>query len=86
MTSKSDAKGARILAERLRAALLREEVPSLLEPVTASFGFAVMPEHAASSEALLRQADRACYLAKERGRDRVELAGTEQTVIHAVRS
>jgi diguanylate cyclase (GGDEF)-like protein len=82
----TDPEGARILAEKLRAALSREEVPSLLEPVTASFGVAVMPDHAISSEALLRQADRACYLAKERGRDRVELAGTDETVIHAVRS
>jgi diguanylate cyclase (GGDEF)-like protein len=80
----TDLEGARVLAEKLRAALSREEVPSLLEPMTASFGVAVMPDHAASSEALLRQADRACYLAKERGRNRVELAGADDAALHVV--
>jgi diguanylate cyclase (GGDEF)-like protein len=74
----TDIEGARVLAEKLRDALARETVTQLLEPVTASFGVAVMPFHATSTDALLRRADRACYLAKERGRNRVEVATIEQ--------
>jgi diguanylate cyclase (GGDEF)-like protein len=73
----TDLEGARVLAEKLRAALAREEVPPMLEPFTASFGIAVMPFHATGSESLLRRADQACYLAKERGRNRVATAVTE---------
>jgi diguanylate cyclase (GGDEF)-like protein len=73
----TDVEGARVLAEKLREALSREEVPPLVEPFTASFGIAVMPFHATSSESLLRRADQACYLAKERGRNRVVVAPSE---------
>jgi diguanylate cyclase (GGDEF)-like protein len=73
----TDLEGARVLAEKLRESLAREEVPPLVEPFTASFGIAVMPFHATSSESLARHADRACYLAKERGRNRVEVAETD---------
>lgn len=45
-----------------------------LPHMTASFGVAVLPQHAGNAEVLLRRADRAGYLAKERGRNRVELA------------
>lgn len=76
----TDGEGAHVLAEKLREALAREEVPHLLEPFTASFGIAIMPFHATSSESLLRRADQACYLAKERGRNRVEIAETEDVV------
>ncbi len=69
----TDVEGARTLAEKLREALTREEIPQLLQPITASFGIAVIPNHAGSSEVLLRRADRACYLAKDRGRNRVEV-------------
>jgi diguanylate cyclase (GGDEF)-like protein len=72
--------GALILAEKIREALANEEVPQLLERVTASFGVAVMPDHAAGFEALLRRADRACYLAKDRGRNRVEVASVDELV------
>jgi diguanylate cyclase (GGDEF)-like protein len=78
----TDVEGARVLAEKLRAALAREEVPPLVEPFTASFGIAVMPFHATSSESLARRADAACYLAKERGRNRVEV--TEKDDLGAV--
>jgi diguanylate cyclase (GGDEF)-like protein len=74
----TDVDGARVLAEKLRDALTREEIPQLLERVTASFGVAVMPDHTGSPEALVRRADRASYLAKERGRNRVEIATAEE--------
>lgn len=75
----TDIEGARTLAEKLREALTREEVPQLLQPITASFGIAVIPNHAGSSEVLLRRADRACYLAKDRGRNRVEVTAGDET-------
>jgi len=42
--------------------------------VTASFGVAVFPDHAADGEGLLRAADAALYRAKARGGNRVEVA------------
>ncbi len=42
--------------------------------VSASFGIALYPEHAQTSETLLRAADTALYEAKSNGRDRVVLA------------
>jgi diguanylate cyclase (GGDEF)-like protein len=74
----TDVEGARVLAEKLRDAMGREDVAPLLEPLTASFGVAVMPFNATSGEALVRRADRACYLAKERGRNRVEVATNDE--------
>ncbi len=74
----TDVEGARVLAEKLREALLREEIPQLSQPITASFGVAVLPHHAGNAEVLLRRAERASYLAKERGRNRVEVAITEE--------
>jgi diguanylate cyclase (GGDEF)-like protein len=68
----TDIAGAVHLAEVLREALTREEIPHLTQPLTASFGVAVIPDHAATPEALLRAADRACYAAKDGGRNRVE--------------
>jgi diguanylate cyclase (GGDEF)-like protein len=68
--------GARAVAERLRQSLAglrirlgeRDEVT-----VTASFGVAELAE-GQSVDSLLREADTALYQAKERGKDRVELA------------
>jgi diguanylate cyclase (GGDEF)-like protein len=79
----TDIEGARVLAEKLRQALAKEEVPPLVEPFTASFGIAVMPFHATSSEWLARRADQACYIAKERGRNRVEVAETDDVAAAA---
>lgn len=76
----TDIVGARRLAEKLREAIAATVVPALQEPVTASFGVAVMPDHAATADALLRRADKASYAAKERGRNRVELAGADEDV------
>ncbi|HEX4727777.1 MAG TPA: diguanylate cyclase [Jatrophihabitans sp.] len=73
----TDVDGALVLAEKLREALMREEVPQLLQPLTASFGVATIPHHAGAAELLLRRADRACYLAKDRGRNRVQVAALD---------
>jgi diguanylate cyclase (GGDEF)-like protein len=62
------------IAETLRREISSTHVPGLDIPLSASLGVAVMPEHGATPEGLLRQADRALYRAKELGRNRVELA------------
>jgi len=43
-------------------------------PLTASFGVAGVPETSSSIHNLAVQADAALYVAKERGRNRVEIA------------
>ena len=65
--------GAAVLAEKLRNAISRLEIPGAGR-VTASFGVASLPDDAADPDTLLRKADRALYAAKEHGRDRVEQA------------
>jgi diguanylate cyclase (GGDEF)-like protein len=63
--------GALVLAEKLRQAIARVEIPGAGH-VTASFGVSNVPEDAVDPDTLLRRADRALYAAKEHGRDRVE--------------
>jgi diguanylate cyclase (GGDEF)-like protein len=77
-----------------RAETLREGVSALrpvdagsrFPPVTLSMGVAAYPEHGASGEAVLRAADQALYLAKARGRDRVEVADSPAAVPEFVRA
>ena len=65
-----------------RAGTLREGVKSLVAPssaalypsVTISVGVAAFPDHGETSQELLAAADRALYLAKASGRDRVMVA------------
>jgi len=61
--------GARRRSEEIRSAAKREH--GSLHGITASFGVALFPAHAASADALLHAADRALYEAKGAGRDRV---------------
>ncbi len=73
-------------AARRKAEQLREEVAKLelrydgqpLGPVTVSLGVAAFPDHAKESEALLRCADEALYLAKQTGRNRVVAYSADQ--------
>jgi diguanylate cyclase (GGDEF)-like protein len=71
----TDATGAIVVAERLRAELQKCAVsgPSGPVQVTASFGIAMVkgPECRSSLEDLLKRADTALYAAKEQGRNRV---------------
>ena len=66
-------RGALEVAERIRHAI--EETPFTAEagrvPCTVSIGVASYPEDGRSMDALLARADRALYLAKEGGRNRV---------------
>ena len=64
--------GAVTVAEKLREALAAVEVAGVSRPITASLGVAALPEDAAEPTLLLRVADRALYVAKSRGRNRVE--------------
>lgn len=67
--------GLRLEFERLHV----EHRGLALGTVTLSAGVAVFPEHATTADALLRQADRALYRAKEQGRNRVVVAEPLET-------
>jgi diguanylate cyclase (GGDEF)-like protein len=69
--------GALTLAEKLRAAIEQAVIPGV-GGLSASLGVAVYPDDAVEADQLVRQADRALYLAKNRGRNRVESAGEEE--------
>lgn len=63
-----------VIAERIRA-LLEQQVGQPSRPsVTSSFGVAHRTEKVTDIDELLRRADQALYLAKQRGRNRVEVA------------
>lgn len=66
-----DQQAAADTAERIRAAVASADVGV---PVTASVGVACFPDQGADVEALVRAADAALYVAKQRGRDRVAVA------------
>ncbi|MEM9729055.1 MAG: sensor domain-containing diguanylate cyclase [Myxococcota bacterium] len=73
LCEETDARGARLLAERVREELENTEVQTELGPlkVTASLGVATFPDHAKTAEALFAQGDKALYDAKNRGRNQV---------------
>ena len=62
--------GARVVAERLRSRIERTEVPGV-GSITASLGVATFPNDASSRELLVTSADRALFLAKRTGRNKV---------------
>jgi diguanylate cyclase (GGDEF)-like protein len=62
--------GAKVVAERLRSRIARTEVPGV-GYITASLGVATFPNDASSRELLVTSADRALFLAKRSGRDKV---------------
>ena len=62
------------IAERIRTAIAEISLPGTDVDVTASIGVAGFPDHASTQDRLERLADAALYLAKRRGRNRVELA------------
>jgi diguanylate cyclase (GGDEF)-like protein len=63
-----------IVAEKVRAAVAGISLSTIDLMVTASQGIATLPDDAGDADALIRAADRALYLAKRNGRNRVELS------------
>jgi len=68
------AQRARAVAERIRRRVELDDLGTGHEPpvVTISAGVAGVPQHADSADGLVDQADSALYLAKQRGKNRVE--------------
>ena len=64
--------GGLVVAEKIRQAVAEIYVPSIDEKITTSVGVATLPDDAADASGLVRAADRALYLAKTNGRNRVE--------------
>jgi len=75
----TDREGAVTVAEKLREAIAAVEVAGVSRPITATLGVAALPEDADEPTTLLRAADRALYLAKSRGRNRVETLDPDET-------
>jgi diguanylate cyclase (GGDEF)-like protein len=72
----TDRDGATVVAETIRAAIELVKVPGVERAVTVSLGIAVTPDDAGDPTKLLRNADKALFTAKARGRNRVE-GGTD---------
>ncbi|MBP1704464.1 MAG: hypothetical protein H6Q36_203 [Chloroflexi bacterium] len=73
----SDTAGALAAASRIRTALRRIRVPAPMRAgwrVAASIGIATFPADGTSAHDILLAADRACFVAKREGRDRVATA------------
>ena len=77
----TDAVGTGALAERIRAAiqeiavdLSRRRPAGSVGAVSASIGVATFPEYGPSADEVLLAADRACFVAKRSGRDRIATA------------
>jgi diguanylate cyclase (GGDEF)-like protein len=69
----TDRRGSIELAEKIRKQIERAALVTT-GPITASFGVAGLPEDAVDPNELVRKADRALYMAKAQGRNRVESA------------
>jgi diguanylate cyclase (GGDEF)-like protein len=74
LVHESDAAGAALVAERMRAAVETHFARAGVTQ-TVSCGVASVPEHAVSAEELVAAADSALYAAKQDGRNRVVIAG-----------
>jgi diguanylate cyclase (GGDEF)-like protein len=68
----TDTEGALVVAEKIRVAISGVSVTGVDRAITASLGIATIPLHASDGDQLVRTADRALYLAKTNGRNRVE--------------
>jgi diguanylate cyclase (GGDEF)-like protein len=71
----TDADGTANVAERARAA-----IAAMGDGVSASIGFSTFPTDGATAAEVLLAADRACYVAKRSGRDRVADAAEGRTL------
>jgi diguanylate cyclase (GGDEF)-like protein len=79
----TEADAAMVVAEKLRLSVRALRLAGIERGLSASVGVSTCPDHAVESDSLLRLADRALYLAKKQGRDRVELAqGSAGSQLH----
>ena len=62
------------VAEKLRRKMAGWHFPGVQRSITASIGVAEYPEHGETRDSLIRAADAALYLAKQKGRNRVQSA------------
>jgi diguanylate cyclase (GGDEF)-like protein len=70
----TNVEAAQTVAEKIRAAIAEISVSGVDRAITASLGIATIPQHAGDGDRLVQSADRALYLAKTNGRNRVETA------------
>jgi diguanylate cyclase (GGDEF)-like protein/PAS domain S-box-containing protein len=71
---------------KMKSEQIRQEITAIqikygtqhVGPISISIGIAVYPEHGKSAEELIEAADRALYVAKNTGRNKVVVAGEEQ--------
>lgn len=72
-----DAKGGLIAAERLRSTIEQTPVEGLEEGITASLGVASFIEQTTNIDELFEMCDKAMYSSKQKGRNQVTLADTD---------
>ena len=72
-----DAKGGLIAAERLRTTIEQSIVEGLEEGITASLGVATFIEQTTNIDELFEMCDKAMYSSKQKGRNQVTLADTD---------
>jgi diguanylate cyclase (GGDEF)-like protein/PAS domain S-box-containing protein len=77
-----DAAKAREIAERMRTKIQAKDCSGV--KITASLGVAALKENCMQPEELVNQADKALYVAKESGRNRVVVWGEQQPVAPGV--
>ena len=67
----TDAKGAQVIAERIREAVMAEVFQTEMGPlkVTLSLGIATCPDHGTEKQELIDLADQCLYYAKRHGRN-----------------
>jgi len=70
--------GAILAAEKIRAAIAGITLSGVDVTITASVGIATYPDQATGTDRLERLADSALYVAKRRGRDRIEIAAPQE--------
>lgn len=77
----TDPTGGWVVAEKIRLAMSDRAIPGLAMRPTASLGVVSYPSDGRSADTLMLSADRAMYIAKRGGKDRVARAGSEASVI-----
>jgi diguanylate cyclase (GGDEF)-like protein len=69
----TDEEGAKTLSEKLRRKIEDKKILGDRRTVTISMGISCYPQHGSTSQELIEKADQALYVAKERGRNRIQV-------------